>query len=430
MTIRHVIYTQVPGVDGTGITTIEKEQLLLDVEDAKQMAENVGTDTPGETADQLRVSVSGPRWLPPDTVSPLLFGAAADGTTDDYAAIMQAVDKKKTIMLGGNRYRSNSTINLSGGIIVDGGGMGAADGIGKVGEIQFPMDIDGIVVTNAGANSPVFRDVTISTTHPIAVPTAGAGHGLTIKAQAARLDGVYIHGFRGNGIQVLGGTGHGGVNANLGVATNVKSYYNGGHGIYMNGDDANAWAWIVPNVGVNGGYGIYNDALYHNAFYSAHAISNVAGDYYDDGWGSYWANPYAEMGGAFFVGGNSQDVQVYMGGNGSPTFSNVGINEASSRGWIIVRNGTPLTHPRLRGGWEWRTGGIGAGSLDLRSPDDDLNLIRMGKGGGTGSISFFGKIPVAQPSARPDTSGATLTQLEAEVNSLKAKLRALGLMAT
>lgn len=47
MSIRHVLYTQEPGIDGTGITTIEKEQLVLDVSDvstrtaAVQVATNV-----------------------------------------------------------------------------------------------------------------------------------------------------------------------------------------------------------------------------------------------------------------------------------------------------------------------------------------------------------------------------------------------------
>lgn len=45
-------------------------------------------------------------------------------------------------------------------------------------------------------------------------------------------------------------------------------------------------------------------------------------------------------------------------------------------------------------------------------------------------IGFFQKAPAPQPVAIPDTSGATLAQLEAEVNKLKAASRALGLIAT
>jgi hypothetical protein len=45
-------------------------------------------------------------------------------------------------------------------------------------------------------------------------------------------------------------------------------------------------------------------------------------------------------------------------------------------------------------------------------------------------LAFFGATPVVQPAANPDTSGATLAELETEVNQLKAALRALGLIAT
>lgn len=45
------------------------------------------------------------------------------------------------------------------------------------------------------------------------------------------------------------------------------------------------------------------------------------------------------------------------------------------------------------------------------------------------TAGFYGKTPVTQPAANPDTSGATLADLEAEVNQLKALLRSVGLMA-
>lgn len=46
------------------------------------------------------------------------------------------------------------------------------------------------------------------------------------------------------------------------------------------------------------------------------------------------------------------------------------------------------------------------------------------------TTGFYAKTGVFQPLANADTSGATLVQLEAEVNELKAILRTLGLMAT
>lgn len=43
-------------------------------------------------------------------------------------------------------------------------------------------------------------------------------------------------------------------------------------------------------------------------------------------------------------------------------------------------------------------------------------------------IGIFGATPITKPAANPDTSGATIAQLEAEVNELKATLRSLGLL--
>lgn len=45
-------------------------------------------------------------------------------------------------------------------------------------------------------------------------------------------------------------------------------------------------------------------------------------------------------------------------------------------------------------------------------------------------MGFFGVTPVAKAAANADTSGATLANLEIEVNELKALLRAYGLLAT
>lgn len=52
--------------------------------------------------------------------------------------------------------------------------------------------------------------------------------------------------------------------------------------------------------------------------------------------------------------------------------------------------------------------------------------------GGPAEVSAFGldKDPVVQQAANPDTAGATLATLEAEVNELKAVLRAFGFIAT
>jgi len=48
----------------------------------------------------------------------------------------------------------------------------------------------------------------------------------------------------------------------------------------------------------------------------------------------------------------------------------------------------------------------------------------------TQKLAFFNATPITQPAANADTSGATLPNLEIEVNQLKQLLRNLGLLAT
>ena len=87
--------------------------------------------------------------------------------------------------------------------------------------------------------------------------------------------------------------------------------------------------------------------------------------------------------------------------------------------------------------WGWSAGGV----QRLRFYSTQLSLsdgYHLDFGTGAGSrigfvpsrkFAFWGQTPTTQPVAVPDTSGATVAELEAEVNALKALLRQIGLMA-
>jgi len=65
------------------------------------------------------------------------------------------------------------------------------------------------------------------------------------------------------------------------------------------------------------------------------------------------------------------------------------------------------------------------GALALASAEILTKMAHNGT-----SLAFFGANAVAQRGANPDTTGATVAALEAEINELKSLLRAYGLMAT
>ncbi len=72
----------------------------------------------------------------------------------------------------------------------------------------------------------------------------------------------------------------------------------------------------------------------------------------------------------------------------------------------------------------WSRGGGGTATFTMTPTATGMQI-----GLSTEYIGFFGKTPSAQPVANPDTSGATLPNVEIEVNQVKQLLRDLGLLA-
>lgn len=372
MTIRHVIYTQEPGIDGTGITTIEKEQLIQDVADVTTSVANVATPVPGSPGDQLRVNVVGPRWRDPDAVSPLDFGAAADGVTNDYAPIMQAYQRLKEynfggkLDFGGKQFRVNQTLEFDDDdVIAMTGGATSSVGnrTGKGAILYFPDDTDGLVFGTR--TTPHISNLAVRIPSRWSPAPEGTGNGITIRSWRAHLEHVFVTGFKGHGIYIPSHPLESGINSNLGHMTQVSAYYNGRDGIHFEGNDSNAWTVVSADVVYNGGYGIYNDAMYHQTFLGPHADGNGQGDYFDNSWSAMWLNPYSEMAGDFDIGAGSDRCVLITTGNGSPNinyranrtatkfrFNNAGgvpsnavaLLEIRTRKWIIIGDGELWTN--------------------------------------------------------------------------------------
>lgn len=71
----------------------------------------------------------------------------------------------------------------------------------------------------------------------------------------------------------------------------------GGHGVYYEGDDANAGVSVGLDLSVNTGWGIYDKSFLGNTHYAAHAATNTAGPYKTASHGNCYAmfsNCYSE----------------------------------------------------------------------------------------------------------------------------------------
>ncbi len=141
-----------------------------------------------------------------------------------------------------------------------------------------------------------------------------------------------------------------------------------------------------------------------------------------------WFGAEYMVGGVFALRGMFYNNSVYFGPNAVRT----GISSENSTaphlftlpdssGEITVNDATQT---------------ISNKTLETTTMSDAANIVLNTTTGtkiGTGTtqkLGFFNATPIVQPAANADTSGATLGQLETEVNELKATLRSLGLIAT
>lgn len=461
MSTQHIVHKILePGLPGDGFTAAEAAVVRDEID-------RVVPPAAGTAAQQLRVTVNGPRWLAPDSVSPLLFDAAGDGVANDYAAIMQAVDvlpaKGGTLNLGSKTFRSNSPITWPAdkAAHIDGAAMYETSGVPYGGCLTFADGINGLIFE--ARTHPVIENLGIKTTVAGAPRLLGTGDGITIRSQSATLRHVMVTGFGRDGLNITSAPAAAGVNADQGQFDQVTAFYNGRDGIHLEGNDSNTLQFIGANVVANRRYGVYDSGFYHNTFIAPHAYGNYDGDYYVDSTSPVWINPYSE-GGAdkkpwFIIGPDGYNGLLIIGtdvaNGGAPVphydFSGtpysildtpIARNTIVDHGWTIIRNGENITGAAFGDStsgkrYEWVFGSGLAGDAMLVDAATERGFFRVSDTGTAsvyqhtaGYLSFYSGTPVTQRPAIPNTTGANIAALEAEVNKLKQLLRDYNLMPT
>ncbi len=180
-----------------------------------------------------------------------------------------------------------------------------------VGEVRVPS-----VVTAAGYALRCTAEGTTDTiepAYPVGTSLAGAfvpegtayldgtatwevfyAHGIKVRSPYVRLENCQIVGFPSNGIDVL--ASYSTIPPTYGSLSffgKVRSEYNGGHGLFLAGDDTNAGVAINCDFSNNQGFGVNNRAFLNFTFLALHTEGNEGGAPYYSTSGD-WVGCYAE----------------------------------------------------------------------------------------------------------------------------------------
>jgi hypothetical protein len=286
--------------DDLGFTMVSGDVLtLIQKGDNKWWEVARSSESYAKTADEVAaaVLVTNSRYRPGDIRR---YGAAVDGVTNDYAAIVAAIAAVGNrgsgyYFSGGTVYfpvgttKCNSTIELKKAVTLQGEGSGLPENSGS--RILFPSGVTGIVVNRYNTlngtteGSPTTAaDGTIISNLYLEGSGGATAHGIWLRARAVIRD-VKVNGFSGDGIRVLATSGSGGAtegNANNFSIHTARLTNNGGNGLYTDGADVNAGVCINIDATTNGGWGIYDSSFLGNTYIACHSSANTSGAYKTD----------------------------------------------------------------------------------------------------------------------------------------------------
>lgn len=287
------------------------------------LGKTVGISQAGEAlvrnvGDALQASVNHGSFFSiaeknPGVINVRDFGAKGDGVTDDLPAFQAALAEMKpvatnppmselrgrTLFIPPGIYKLAGSLTITKTCILE----GAGSNFNASSVLKFPANSHGIVLhgwgtspTGARADSVQIHNLEIVSDGPNLLPNQQPSHGI-LAMNRFHLENVRIHFFTGNGIHVAASTAAG-ANANGWSILNVRVDQCGGHGMYLNGTDANAGVAILLDCSDNQGWGIYDSSFLGNTYIACHTANNAEGAYTTDdvNQDSVFLGCYSEMG--------------------------------------------------------------------------------------------------------------------------------------
>ncbi len=175
----------------------------------------------------------------------------------------------------------------------------------------FPTDSHGIRVyselTSPGGGDG--SETTIRNLCVTAVTKGTVGHGIWAEARVC-IENVSAQGFGEDGIRIKANSGSTG-NANKWKIDTVLALGNGGHGVFIDGNDANAGTAIAIDAKANTLWGVYDSGKFQNTHIGHHCNGNGRGSYKDENnEGCVWDGCYLELTGAYGIELSTKSIVV------------------------------------------------------------------------------------------------------------------------
>jgi hypothetical protein len=286
----------------------------------------------------------------PDQINVDKAGAVADwdgssGTNNLplFEAVEKAADKYgvRHIHMSSGDYYLDDTFEIRHDVRLTGEG---AYRVGPKTTLHFPANTTGVYVVNKSisggddTNGTELRRFALNCTSQDTT-----GHGLHTTSTISMV-GLKIREFAEHGV-FLDGDGSD-KNVNQWYAQRVNVFKNGGHGVYLDGGDANAGTGVNIDAISNGGYGILDSSFLGNTYIGCHTSANgndtSGGAYKAEGANlhSVFIGCYAEVGQreifmgprCVFIAGETGDVP--FNGNGqyirASSFRKVDIQDSDN----------------------------------------------------------------------------------------------------
>ena len=280
-----------------------------------------------------------------ESVSVKDFGAVGDGVTNDYAAIMAAINSLGnnggTVVFPAGSYICNSTIEIYTQVLLIGSNSGQASHANfSATKITFPTNTNGIIVQrfnttglsgvlgtvkSTGGDGSVIKGIQL-------IGSGTSGNGITLRARAELID-CRVYSFGGHGIAVTAGSDSNPVlgNANSWKVQDCRVDSCLGSGLYVVGTDANAGYCIGLDASFCGTYGIYEASFLKNTYVACHTVGCGTANYYATNYSTF-TGCYSESG----VGGNPSTygsavfIGCMLGGGKNWTGNAVQISASSA----------------------------------------------------------------------------------------------------